>query len=288
VDRVAYPFTRRTMRLPEGVVSYLDEGRGDPILFAHGTPTWSFEYRHLITALSATHRCIAVDHLGFGLSERPTDFAYTPEAHARVLDRFVERLSIGRFTLVVHDFGGPIALPLALAEPARVRGLIVLNSWMWSFSDDPNLPGLRRRARLAGSALGRFLYRHLNFSLRVLLPGAFGDRSKLTREIHGQYLAPFRDAAGRSLVLWTLARALLGSTAHFDTLWRQRARLATVPALIIWGMRDAALPASFLSRWGEALPHAQTVKLEGVGHWPHEEAPADVIAHMTTFLRATT
>ena len=64
---------------------YLDEGQGDPILFVHGTPTWSFEFRHLVAGLAGTHRCIAPDHLGFGLSDRPAGAAYTPEAHAERL-----------------------------------------------------------------------------------------------------------------------------------------------------------------------------------------------------------
>lgn len=281
LDRAAYPFTPRTLRLTDGAVSYVDEGRGDPILFVHGTPTWSFEYRHLIRALSATHRCIAIDHLGFGLSERPADFAYTPEAHARVLAEFVDRLGLDRFTLVAHDYGGPIALPLVLARPERVRGLVLLNSWMWSFADDTDL---RRKARLAGGAIGRFLYRRLNFSLRSLMPGSYGDRAKLTPEIHRQYLAPFADRDGRGRVLWTLARALLGSSAHFDSIWQRRDRLSQVPALVLWGMRDRALPPSMLARWREALPQAQVIELEAVGHWPHEETPAEVIAKLEAFL----
>src|SRR3954469_6547677 len=91
LDRDAYPFTPRRLRLPEGTLSYVDEGEGPPILFVHGTPTWSFEYRHLIRALARTPRCVAVDLLGFGLSERPPGFAYTPEAHAAVLAGFVAR-----------------------------------------------------------------------------------------------------------------------------------------------------------------------------------------------------
>jgi haloalkane dehalogenase len=280
LDRDAYPFTLRTMSLAEGSVSYVDEGQGEPILFVHGTPTWSFEYRHLIKTLSAGHRCIAVDHLGFGLSDRPADFAYTPEAHARVLAAFVDRLGLDRFTLVVHDFGNPIGLPLALAQPRRVRALVVLNSWMWSVADDPSTPDMRRAARVAGSAVGRFLYRYLNFSLRTLLPPAFGDRGKLTPEIHRQYLAPFPDADGRGRVLWALARALLGSSAYFDSLWQRRAQLADLPALIAWGLRDRALPPSMLARWREALPQARVLALDTAGHWPHEEAPAEVAAQI--------
>src|SRR5215470_16212931 len=73
LDRAAYPFTSRWLDVGPGRLHYVDEGTGPAILFVHGTPTWSFEYRHLIEALRATHRCVAVDHLGFGLSDRPAD-----------------------------------------------------------------------------------------------------------------------------------------------------------------------------------------------------------------------
>jgi haloalkane dehalogenase len=283
LDRQAYPFSPRLLELPEGRVSYLDEGRGETVLFVHGTPTWSFEYRHLVRALAATHRCVAVDNLGFGLSDRPAGFAYTPEAHARVLAAFADRLGLDRFTLVAHDYGGPFALPLALDRPGRVRRLVLLNTWMWSFDDDPDM---RRKARLAGGAFGRFLYRRFNFSLRVLLPGAYGDRRKLTPAIHRQYLAPFPDAASRGRVLWPLARALLGSHAYFDSLWQRRDRLAGVPALILWGMRDPAFRPALLPRWQAALPEARVIELADAGHWPHEEAPGEVARHLAAFLAA--
>ena len=279
LDREAYPFTTRRMKLAAGTVSYVDQGQGPPILFVHGTPTWSFEYRHLIRALSARHRCIAPDHLGFGLSERPADFPYTPEAHARVLAELVERLDLPRFTLVVHDYGGPIALPLAL--DGRASRLVLMNSWMWSFAGDP---AMTRKARLAGGALGRFLYRRLNFSLRTLTPYAYGDRKKLTAAIHRQYLAPFPDADGRGRVLWPLARALLASGDFYDSLWRRRDQLAGLPALILWGMKDRAFSPDQLARWRAALPRARVVELAQAGHWPHEEAPEEVLREMEAFL----
>ena len=109
--------------LGDGEMHYVDEGSGPPILLVHGTPTNSYEYRHLIAALSKRFRCMAPDHLGFGQSSRPQSFAYTPEAHAAVLKEFVERLGLEEFTLVVHDFGGPIGLPLAARDMvSRARG----------------------------------------------------------------------------------------------------------------------------------------------------------------------
>jgi haloalkane dehalogenase len=281
VDREAYPFRSRRLELPEGNVHYIDEGEGDPVVFAHGTPTWSFEYRHLVRALRGTHRCIAVDHLGFGLSDRPRDATYTPEAHAARFRAFVDKLGLRRFSLIVHDFGGPITLPLALDEPGRISRLVVLNSWMWSFAGDAEM---MKRARIVSGGFGRFLYRRLNASLRLIAPSAYGDRRKLTRAIHAQYLAPFPDADGRERVLWTLARALTGSSAFYEGQWQRRERLAAIPALIVWGMKDTAFRPSQLERWRQALPNADVVELAGAGHWPHEEEPDAVVAAVRPFL----
>jgi haloalkane dehalogenase len=279
LDRAAYPFTQRALSLSEGRVHYLDEGDGEPIVFVHGTPSWSFEYRHLISALCASHRCIAFDHLGFGLSERPAGFGYRPEDHARVFAEFVAALGLERFTLVVHDFGGPIALPFAEAHPERIARLVVLNSFMWPIDE----PKLVQQARFAASRIGRLLYRYLNFSLRVLMPLAYGDKRRLTPRVHAQYLAPFQARAARETVLWALARSLLGSHAHYATLWAQRARLAAIPALVLWGTRDRLFPRDYLDRWGQALPQACVEAISDAGHWPHEERPELVLEALLKF-----
>ena len=281
LDRTVYPFQNRFLETRPGVfIHYVDEGMGDTILFVHGTPTWSFEWRDAIRHLSRTHRCIAVDHLGFGLSSRPSEFEYTPESHARVLREFVDRLGLEQITLVVHDFGGPIALPLAFDTPGLVRRLVVLNSWMWSLNDDREM---RRAGRIAGGRLGRFLYRHANLSLRVITPKAYADRRKLTPAIHAQYLAPFPDAVSRGQVLWPLARGILGSSEYYDSLWRRRDRLAGLPALLVWGTKDPAFKTHMLERWKGVLPSARVVELP-VGHWPQEEAPGEVTEALRDFV----
>ena len=284
IDRVAYPFTDRWCTLSAGRMHYVDEGRGDPVLFVHGTPTWSFEWRHLIRALSPTHRCIAPDLLGFGLSDRPRSFAYTPEEHSQVMAEFVERMKLGAFTLVVHDFGGPIALPLALRRSGLVRRLIIINTWMWSFAGDREM---ERASRVAGGALGRFLYRWMNFSLRTLMPYAYGDRKKLTPEIHRHYMERFPDRDSRGRVLWPLAQAILGSSAYYDSLWADRERLRDIPTLIIWGMRDRAFRPDKLARWKSVIPDAKIVELAHAGHWPHEEEPERVVQAVRDFLGTT-
>jgi haloalkane dehalogenase len=284
VDRAAYPFETHLIRLPAGRMHYVDEGAGEGLLFVHGTPTWSFEYRHLIRHFSPRFRTIAPDHLGFGLSERPSGFAYTPEAHADVLASFVRTLGLDRLALVVHDFGGPIGLPLALAGGSRVTRLVLFNTWAWPFDDDP---AIARGARVLGSPVGRFLYRYANASLRLIAPSAYGNRSKLTAAVHRQYLEVFRDRDARVRVLHTLAKSLLGSRAHYARLLAHAERLRRLPTLIVWGMKDPAFQSRHLARWETLLPEATVVRLADAGHWPHEEEPEAVAEAMSAFLRSS-
>ena len=273
--------------LRDGEMHYEDQGSGPVILFVHGTPTNSYEYRHLIAALSKRFRCIAPDHLGFGQSARPQAFAYTPEAHAAVLKEFVEKLDLRDVTLVVHDFGGPIGLPLALdcglrTAGCRVSKVILLNTWAWPIDDDPKMA---RGAKFIGGAIGRFLYRYANASLRLIMPSAYGDKNKLTKEIHRRYLDVFRDRDARVLVLHALAKSLLGSRAHYQALLDRIDRLANTPVLIVWGMKDSAFQPYQLERWQRLLPSAHVVKIDGAGHWPHEEEPARVVTAIEQFMK---
>jgi haloalkane dehalogenase len=228
-------------------------------------------------------RCIAPDHLGFGLSDRPQTASYTPEAHAERLREFVDALGLDRFALVVHDYGGPIGLPLALA--GRVTRLVLLNTWMWPFDDDKEMTN---RAKLVKGAFGRWMYRHLNASLRMLMPSAYAQKSRLTRAIHRQYLEPFSNPDDRVLVLWPLAYALLGSTPFYRKLYSQIDRLRAIPTSIIWGLKDTAFRPHQLARWRKELPDASVLALDNAGHWPHEEAPSEVAEAIADFLNAVT
>ncbi len=273
LDRSLYPFAPRRFEIDGHALSYVDEGRGSPILFVHGTPSWSFEWRHAIRALSSSHRCVAPDHLGFGLSDKPSDAEYRPEDHARRLLALVRALDLRDLTLVVHDFGGPIGLPVALEEPERVRSIVIVNTWMWPHGEDPQV---RRVSRLVASPIGRFLYLWLNASPRWLVPMSFGDRKKLTREMHRCYVAPFATRRER-IAPWTLGKELAGSDPYYASLYARRDRIADIPTTIVWGMRDPAFGASYLARWKELYPRARVVELPEAGHCPQEEAPEALV-----------
>lgn len=282
VDRTAYPFTSRYLNVDGGRMHYVDEGSGEPILFVHGTPTWSFLYRHMIRALTPTYRCIAADNIGFGLSAKPIDWGYSFADHTRNLSQLIDRLSLGRFTLFVHDLGGPIGLAFALAHPERISRLIIANTTLWPLAGAFAPPAA---AKLFGTALGRFLYLQMNVSPRTLLPLVYGDRSKLTPDIHRQYLSPFPSAAERH-GLYAFAREMAAGAPTLEALWAQRERIAQIPSLLIWGMKDVAFGPNYLARWRELLPHAQVLELPEAGHLVQEEAPEQVLGAMRSFIGA--
>ncbi len=288
LDRKAWPYEGRQHASPDGSMHYIDEGSGPPVVLVHGTPTWSFEWRHVIAALASSHRVIAADHLGFGLSARPAQASYTPEAHAARFAHFMEARRtaavqplVEPIVLVVHDFGGPIALDWALDHVHALRGIIVVNSFSWSFTDDPVMS---RRIRWVDNALGRWSYRTLNASLKLLMPSAYADRRRLTHEIHAQYLAPFRDADSRERVLFALAQSLQRSAPFFDALYARRESMSQVPMGIVWGAADHAFDRSQLQRWQAMAPHAIVHEFADVGHWPHEEQPAQFTAALRAIL----
>lgn len=275
VDREQWPWASREADVGDGTMRYVDVGDGPAVILSHGTPTWGFEWRHVIRGLAHRYRVIVPDHLGFGLSDRPAQAEYTPAAHAARFRRFVDGLALPRFSLVVHDFGGPFALPTALDLADRVDRLVVINSFAWSFDDEPDM---RRKGWLAGTWLFRWLYRHLNLSVRFIAPSAWGDRSKLTPAIQAHYLAPWPDPDDRERVLWALAAALSGSSGFYESIWAQREALRALPTAIVWGRKDSAFGPPQLAKWRAALPDAWVTELSDAGHWPHEEDPDRVVA----------
>jgi haloalkane dehalogenase len=275
VDRREYPFEPRALDVEGGRLSYVDEGEGAPIVMVHGTPTWSFLYRHLIRDLSPRYRCVVPDHLGFGLSDRPPGWSYRPEDQARNLARLIETLGLKDLTLVVHDYGGPIGLAYALDHPENVRRLVLFNTWMWSFAGDRSVEWV---AWILGGRLGRYLYERRGFSVRVMLRYAVADRRRYTRAVERQYLAALDGHA-----TWVYAREILGSSAWYDGLWRRRDRIARTPAILIWGMRDPAF-ARYLPRWREVFEQTEVVQLADCGHAPPEERAPESLPFLTRFL----
>lgn len=262
----------------EGVrLHYVDEGPadGDTVVMVHGCPTWSFLYRGLIASLVATgQRAIALDHLGFGRSDKPhRQREYSLERHSRLFESFVDHLGVPEVTLVVHDWGGPIALPWAVRNPQRLKALVICNTFPDPVKDGPSASAILER--LPGS--GELLLKGANRSLHRAVHSDATGRD-LSSEERRAYEAPHPSWDSRTGIL-ALARASSGSRraaarAVANTIKAGLPDVRRKPALIAWGMEDQLLSPALLSQWSADLPHAQVMELDGVGHLvPHAESP---------------
>ncbi|MHB1132877.1 MAG: alpha/beta fold hydrolase [Chloroflexota bacterium] len=284
LDRTEYPFSPHYLDLPVGRMHYVDEGAGKPLLMVHGTPQWSFAFRKLIKQLSAGYRCIAPDLIGFGLSSKPRNWSYLPQAHAAQVRSLIEHLGLRDLALVLHDFGGPIGLSYALDQPDNVGQIIVFNSWCWSLAEDSHFA---LASRVLGSPVGRLLYKRFNFSVRVMMRLAAGEPGELPAGAHAQYLAALPTPADRHGT-WVFARELAGSSAWYDSLWERRRLLTHKPALILWGMRDSAFRPQELARWLDFFPLARIERFTTAGHFLAEGKGEECASLIEAFLESST
>jgi haloalkane dehalogenase len=252
-------------------VHYVDEGRGPVLLLLHGNPTWSFLYRHLIRELAGEFRCVAPDFPGFGLSKAPPAYDFRPASHADVLREFVRALDLRNAVMMVQDWSGPIGLSVAVRELSRFDGLVIGNTWAWSGKGDPHY---ERFSSLMGGGLVGFLNRHFNFFTRFVMRGGMRLR-KPSAEVMSAYLAPFSEPGSR-VATHIFAREIIGSSDFLEALERNLPKLASRPALIVWGDRDFAFRKKELRRFESVFPDHRTVELAGSGHLIQEDAPEEI------------
>jgi haloalkane dehalogenase len=273
LNKQEYPFQWRQFKTDEGNMHYIDEGTGDVILFVHGTPEWSFSFRNVIKKLSATHRCIAPDHLGFGLSEKKQTADYSVKAHARRLQQFIEHLKVSNITLAAGDFGGAFALHYAIQHPHNVKRIILWNTWMWDVMSDTHFS---MPAKIIHTWLGKFMYKILNAPVTIIMPQAYGNMKKLTKEIHRHYKAPLHNAANR-VATYAIAKQLKDAGSWWNAQWDSLHAIQNIPLVFVWGMKDKFLPPYLLEQWKQKLPHAKVITLHNCGHFVPEECADEFI-----------
>ncbi len=282
LDSIEYPFTSNYLDMGGHKLHYIDEGVGDILLFIHGTPSWSFDFRHVIKLLKNNYRCIAIDHIGFGLSDKPARYDYSTQKHSETLERFIVEKQIDALTLILHDFGGPIGLNFAIQHPDKINRLMILNSWLWSSQNDPEFVKV---TKLLKSPFLPLLYRYLNFSAKFILPRTFGDH-KLSRKLLKQYTRPFGNKNQRNGTV-AFAFSLLNDQDWFEELWQKRNVLSNKPVLFIWGMKDPVIQPPYLDKFLTAFRYSKVLRLETSGHFPQEEQPEEVAEAMLDFLTDT-
>lgn len=274
-SRELYPFESRWFDSPAGRVHYVDEGAGQPILMCHGNPTWSFQYRNVIRALRERFRCIAVDYLGFGLSDRPAGFGYTPAEHATVVGELVRELDLSELIVMGHDWGGPIGTSVASSHPERVHGLVLGNTWFWPTD---------RRGRIFSAFMSSWPLQQLilkrNLFVERILPT--GISRKLTPEEMDHYRRVQPTPEARVGVA-EFPRQIVAATPWLAELEQAVPReLGTKRVLITYPMKDVVFQAeTFLPRLRAAFSDVEVVELPDAKHFFAEDAPDEIAAAIT-------
>lgn len=276
-DPRLFPFESRWFDSPCGKVHYVDEGEGPPILFLHGNPTWSFLYRGIIIRLRKRFRCIAPDFPGFGLSEHPAAYGYTPEEHAQTVHALVSELDLRDLTLMGHDWGGPIAMRVALEHVDRVRALVMGNTWYWPM----DAPHLRAYSWLLSTGYAQGLIHRRNVLVERILP--LGVKHPLAQEVLEHYRGPSPTVDSRAGMA-ELARQL-GPSADWlaDIEMEAHPRLGHLPLLLTWGMDDLAFTPPFMDPFRRDFQKARIVRLDA-RHLIQEDAPGEVSQAIQEFL----
>jgi pimeloyl-ACP methyl ester carboxylesterase len=264
----------RELGTPGGTVRWTALGNGDPVVLVHGTPYSSFLWRDIAPALALTRRVYVFDHLGFGQSDQRGGQDLSLAAQARVLTRLLEHWQLVRPSLVAHDIGGAITLRALLLEGADYRDLTLFDAVSggeWErglfrlFLERPEV-----FERLPDYAHEALVSSHMQHATNIgYRPGVLDV-----------FLAPWRGATGQAAFYRQYSQIKQTDTAEYEHLLGE----ISIPTRLIWGTEDRILPPEY-GRWlHDRIPHSELRWVEGAGHVVQEDAPAQLLAHLTADL----
>jgi haloalkane dehalogenase len=258
---------------------YVDEGSGEPVLLLHGEPTWGYLYRHVVPPLlGAGHRIVVPDLLGFGRSDKPLDSGwYSYERHYRSVERLADHLDLRGSTIVVHDWGGPIGLRLAVEHPDRVERLVVTNTGV-DAGRAPSETWLRFRE----------VVRQVGGELDVARLVAAGCARPVPEDVLTAYDAPFPTPKSKAGVL-AFPELVPTEPEHPTTApllsVRDALRRWEKPALVIFGDSDPVFSHRAARKMAELIPGAGPAELlDNAGHFLQEDAGQELGERIASWL----
>ncbi len=283
--RELYPFDSNYLQLDGHRIHYVDDGPrsddvGPPVVMVHGNPTWSFYWRGLISRLSHSnqgtrHRCVAIDHLGCGLSDKPPDHDYCLESHRDNLVHLIDRLKLQNATLMAHDWGGAIGLAALLERRDVFKRIVLFNTAAFP---PPFIPFRIRACRWP--VVGKLGVQGLNSFARAAVTMATEQRGGLEPQVAAGMLAPYDSFANR-IAIYNFVKDIPASPSHrtwslLEEIENQLGSLSDLPIMMVWGMKDWCFRPECLDRLESHWPNAEIHRLEKAGHYVVEDAAQEV------------
>ena len=285
-----YPFESRWKTVAGRQMHYVDQCHAastpevaPTLLFVHGNPTWSFHWRELIKTFRPDYRCVAIDHLGCGLSEKGGPPLRLAERIDHLVE-FIDRLQLDRITLVAQDWGGAIGLGAMLQRRDVLERIVLFNTGAFP---PPFFPLRIRVCRTP--LLGRLALQGFNGFSRAALRMTLSRAKRLPALVEQAYLAPYDNWQNRQAV-YDFVADIPPSPKHptwatLSAIETGLPELASYPVCLIWGMQDWCFRPECLERFIEKWPQAEDHRLQDVGHWVVEDAPTAAQQKMAAFLK---
>ncbi|HVY79306.1 MAG TPA: haloalkane dehalogenase [Solirubrobacterales bacterium] len=265
-----FPFAPNYKEVDGLRLAYIDEGEGRPVVFFHGEPTWSFLWRKVIPPVrDAGHRCIAPDYAGFGRSDKPTDLGwYTYDRHVELIAKLLEELDVRGATAVVHDWGGPIGLRLAVEHRDRFDRIVIMETGPFTGQQRMSEAWLKFR---------EFVRDNADVPVGMLVRG--GCKEDPGDAVIAAYDAPFPTPESKAgarafpLILPTEpdAPGAAEGRAVADAL-----RGDERPALVLWADSDPILPLSVGERVSAQLDFPPPRLVENASHFLQEDSGPEI------------
>ena len=285
-----YPFDEHGLNLDGLRLHYLDEGESEVVVAVHGNPTWSFYYRDLVKDLRKDFRVVVPDHIGCGLSDKPSDDDYDYTLGRRIDDfgALMDDLDLTDINLVVHDWGGMIGLGWAVRNPERIKRLVILNTAAFHLPKSKPFPWQLWMVR--DTPLGPLMVRGFNAFSRGASRVAC-TRKALSKEVRDGYCAPYDSWRDRIATLrFVQDIPLRPEERGYDVVSDTAARLDDLsdrPVLVCWGDKDFVFDHHFLEEWLRIYPNAEVHRFPDCGHYILEDASEEIIPLIRRFLTST-
>ena len=303
LDQREFPFASHFIQIEGNQIHYIDEGNGPVLLFLHGMPLWSFQYRNIIKHLRDEFRCIALDYPGFGLSVAVPGFRNTLMGNTRLVEEFIGKLNLEEITLVLHDISTPVGIGIAERNPHRIKALVLANGFAFPLDDYPSIKlfvdflGSRAFELLAvqfdfftwytveflSSPFTRFVAIHAD-PLVPPHPTTNIKQGQLSRAARRAYLKPFKERSRRHHQA-DFFRSVAAAHDQLVELEHQSNKLAHLPVLIVFGDADATYKVGWHERFARMFPKHQIDIIKGAHHFPQEYAPEHFAAAIDRWWR---
>lgn len=271
-----FPYESRFLEIDGANIHYIEKGAGDPILFLHGNPTSSYLWRNIIPHLTSVGRCIAMDLIGMGKSDKP-DIEYRFFDHVKYVEGFIERMRLENITLVIHDWGSGLGFHYAMHHESNVKGIAFMEAIIMSVPSWDWFPAEMKEIFQAFRTpdVGWDMIVNKNMFIEQILPG--GVVRKLTDEEMNYYRSPFVNPASRrpiwqwpnEIPIGGEPRDVAQAVDHYSGKLQQ----SELPKLLFYATPGALLPQLVVDWCQQNLKNLRSVNIGQGLHYLQEDNP---------------